>query len=219
MPVALIDVLAGHHLKEGLLLALLKKEKSGEGSLVEVSLVQVAVASLVNQASNWLVAKYLPSRQGSAHPNIAPYGESFVTADGKRVLLAVGSDRQFEDLCLVLKIENGNLRDKFNSNQNRIKNRAELAEMLGNEIEKMNSNEFLKSLHKKKVPAGLIQNVKEVFEMREARELLVENDGIVGVRSFVAKDSGQWEATNLMPPPHFGEHDDEVRRLVAGLAG
>lgn len=83
MPVALIDVIAGHQLKEGLLLALLKRERTGEGSFIEVCLIQAAVASLVNQASNWLVAKSLPSRKGSLHPNIAPYGESFETRDGK----------------------------------------------------------------------------------------------------------------------------------------
>ena len=82
MPVALVDVLAGHHLKEGLLLALLKRERTGEGSFVEVSLIQTAISSLTNQATNWLVAGKVPSRAGSAHPNIAPYGESVLTKDG-----------------------------------------------------------------------------------------------------------------------------------------
>ena len=86
MPVALMDLLAGHHLKEGLLLSLLKRERTGQGDLVEVSLLQTAISSLINQASNWLVVNKLPHRQGSAHPNIAPYGESFETADGKLIL-------------------------------------------------------------------------------------------------------------------------------------
>lgn len=98
MPVALIDILAGHHLKEALLLAIIEKMRTGRGKLVEVSLLQVAISSLANQATNWLVAKKLPTKQGSLHPNIAPYGEVFVTADGKELLLAVGSDRQFEAL-------------------------------------------------------------------------------------------------------------------------
>jgi crotonobetainyl-CoA:carnitine CoA-transferase CaiB-like acyl-CoA transferase len=133
MPVALIDILAAHHLKEGLLLALLKREKTGEGSLVEVSLIQAALSSLANQATNWLVAKKLPTRQGSAHPNIAPYGDSFLTKDGKRILLAVGSDRQFTDLVNTLGIEDnvldlGNwaLEIKFLTNQQRVEKRPEL---------------------------------------------------------------------------------------------
>src|SRR6478735_1388203 len=134
MPVALVDVLAGHQLKEGLLLALLKKEKTGDGSFVEVSLIQAAVASLANQASNWLVAKSLPARKGSLHPNIAPYGESFETKDQKRIILAVGSDRQFVDLCEVLKLSKLIVDIRFSTNQNRVVHRSALGETLGTKI-------------------------------------------------------------------------------------
>ncbi|MCX8490289.1 MAG: CaiB/BaiF CoA-transferase family protein, partial [Cyclobacteriaceae bacterium] len=141
LPVALIDVLAAHQLKEGLLLALLKREKAGVGGLVEVSLIQSALSSLANQATNWLVAKKLPSRQGSAHPNIAPYGDSFLTKDGRRVLLAIGNDRQFKDLIATLGINEQvldlgawALEIKFLSNQQRVENRIQLNELLGKAI-------------------------------------------------------------------------------------
>src|SRR5690606_9397012 len=92
LPVALIDILAAHHLKEGLLLALLEKQVTGKGKLVEVSLIQAALSSLANQGTNWLVGGVVPSRQGSAHPNIAPYGDIFLTSDHREILLAVGTD-------------------------------------------------------------------------------------------------------------------------------
>ena len=66
MPVALIDVLAAHQLKEGLLLALLKKEHTAKGSSVTVSLLDAAITSLVNQASNWLMNDHIPQRIGSS---------------------------------------------------------------------------------------------------------------------------------------------------------
>ena len=210
MPVALIDVLAAHQLKEGLLLALLHKERTSQGSLVEVSLIQAAVASLVNQASNWLVGKQLPMRQGSTHPNIAPYGESFETQDGKRILLAVGNDRQFSDLCDVLKLDLTRSESLFNSNQKRVENRMALNDSLQQEIISKNSTALLDAMHRKKIPAGLIQNVKEVFDMPEAKEMLMQVDGITGVRNFVG-----WKTTNqLLPPPHFGEHNDEILKLL-----
>ncbi|MFY7945116.1 MAG: CoA transferase, partial [Crocinitomicaceae bacterium] len=81
MPVAMIDVLAGHHLKEGILLALLEREKTGLGRTVEVSLYDAAISSLVNQASNYLMSGHVAQRIGSLHPNIAPYGEIFQTKD------------------------------------------------------------------------------------------------------------------------------------------
>ncbi|MFZ2904766.1 MAG: CoA transferase [Cyclobacteriaceae bacterium] len=211
MPVALIDVLAGHQLKEGLLLALLKRERTGEGSFVEVSLIQTAISSLTNQATNWLVAKKLPSRQGSHHPNIAPYGESFLTKDGKRILLAVGSDRQFFDLLHVLKIDPVAFEQKFSTNHRRVENREELGTVLGEKIRQLNASELLLKIHQYKIPAGMIQNVRDVFEMNEAKELLMNSGGITGVRSFVAKaHDDQLTAGTLSPPPHFGEHTHEV---------
>jgi len=206
MPVALVDVLAGHQLKEGLLLALFKKEKTGEGSFVEVSLIQAAVASLANQASNWLVAKSLPTRKGSLHPNIAPYGESFETKDQKRIILAVGSDRQFIDLCEVLNLNEAIVDVRFSSNQNRVVNRTELSELLRTKTKEKSSNELMKLIHERKIPAGLIQNLEEVFEMKEAKELLMHSGEFIGVRNFVAGNS----KVNLLPPPKLGEHNEKI---------
>ncbi|MEZ4904287.1 MAG: CoA transferase [Spirosomataceae bacterium] len=75
MPVALIDVLAAHQLKEAILLALLRRTQTGEGAYIATSLFEAAIASLVNQASNWLMNSHIPQRMGTQHPNIAPYGD------------------------------------------------------------------------------------------------------------------------------------------------
>src|SRR5579859_871418 len=206
MPVALIDVLAAHHLKEGLLLALLKREKTQEGSFVEVSLVQTAVTSLANQATNWLVGKKLPQRQGSSHPNIAPYGDSFVTQDSKRILLAVGSDKQFEELTKMLELH---LPGEFAANQYRVAHRKELNKFLAEKIMHILSDELIKKLRTRKIPAGFIQNVKEVFELPQAKEALLGRDGLFGVRNYIGKDAGGWR-DELLPPPHLGEHTEEI---------
>jgi len=211
MPVALVDVLAGHQLKEGLLLALLKREKTGEGSWVEVSLIQAAIASLANQASNWLVAQSLPSRQGSLHPNIAPYGESFETKDGRRVILAVGNDRQFADLCELLNLREAIHDIRFSTNQNRVIHRIVLGRLLGDKIKERSSEELMPLIHARKIPAGLIQNLKEVFEMKEAREMLIESNGLVGVRNFISREAGKpLQEKALLPPPRLGEHNEEI---------
>jgi crotonobetainyl-CoA:carnitine CoA-transferase CaiB-like acyl-CoA transferase len=211
MPVALIDVLAGHQLKEGLLLALLKKERTGAGSFVEVSLIQTAIASLTNQATNWLVANQLPLRQGSAHPNIAPYGDSFVTNDGKRILLAIGNDRQFVNLIKLLpELDWVDVQKNFATTHKRVENRDQLNAILSKAIGQMDSEILLTQIHHQKIPAGIIQNVKEVFELKAANELLIKSDSLTGVRNYVAKDSGSFSNTPLLPPPHFGEHTEEV---------
>ncbi|NBP70046.1 MAG: CoA transferase, partial [Cytophagia bacterium] len=130
MPVALIDILAGHQLKEALLIALLKRERSGVGSFVEVSLIQTALASLANQATNFLMSGKVPQKQGSLHPNIAPYGEVFVTKDGKTLLLAVGNDKQFKDLCQVLGTPELAEDLLYRTNHDRVVNRLALGNAL-----------------------------------------------------------------------------------------
>ena len=208
MPVALIDVLAAHQLKEGLLLALLHRERTKQGGLVEVSLVQAALSSLANQATNWLVANKLPTRQGSAHPNIAPYGDVFETKDHKQILLAVGSDRQFEDLMEVLGLSpDGSVRmkpwdlDKFSTNQQRVKNREELNRLLSGKIQEMHSGDLTSALLAKKIPGGLVQNVKEALAMPMAKEIMLEGDGLKGVRNFVGKMSFAEVMKELSEPP------------------
>ena len=215
MPVALIDILAGHQLKEGLLLALLKKERTGVGSFVEVSLIQTAIASLANQATNWLIAGKLPTRKGSAHPNIAPYGESFITSDGKRILLAIGNDKQFQSLLTVLNNKQVEKLPAFSTNEARVINRPQLNNVLTLLIKEWKSIELLDQLNKAKIPAGLIQNLEEAFEMKEAKELLVVNNGLSSVRNFIGKESGKLlPITSLLPPPHFGEHTEAVLKQL-----
>ncbi|MEJ0057741.1 MAG: CoA transferase [Bacteroidota bacterium] len=209
MPVALIDLLAGHQLKEGLLLALLKKEKTGEGSFIEVSLIQTAIASLANQATNWLVGKKLPLRQGSAHPNIAPYGEAFTTKDNKRVLLAVGNDKQFRNLMTALNDSPIASLPDYITNEARVSNRNSLNVILTGLISKVSSKELLERLHRAKVPAGQIQNVQEVFEMPEAKEMLLQVNDMMGVRNFAIRFDNEHDRS-ILPPPGFGEHTAEI---------
>lgn len=211
MPVALIDVLAAHHLKEGLLLALLRRQQTGEGQHVAVSLIQAGIASLANQATNWLVANNLPGRQGSEHPNIAPYGDNFLTADGKRVLLAIGSDRQFERLCNVLSISDLPNEDRFRTNPNRVKNRGSLNEKLADAISTLKAAELMKKCNELKIPAGIIQNIKEVFELDEAQQIVLRSDDLLGVRNVVSTSNGALQGLpHILPPPTFGQHTDQI---------
>jgi crotonobetainyl-CoA:carnitine CoA-transferase CaiB-like acyl-CoA transferase len=174
MPVALIDVLAAHHLKEGLLLALLEQEKSGKARSVEVSLYDAAICSLVNQASNYLMTSNIPQRIGSLHPNIAPYGEIFTTKDNRQITFAIGSNQHFEKLCDYLNLSELKENFKFKYNQNRVSNRKVLFEILEKKIVLLNSNEIFESMKKMNVPCGIIKNLAEVFESKQAQQLIRE---------------------------------------------
>jgi crotonobetainyl-CoA:carnitine CoA-transferase CaiB-like acyl-CoA transferase len=102
MPVAFIDILAAHQMKEAILIALLLQKENKIGKHITVSLFDTAIASLTNQASNYLMTNLIPKPLGSLHPNIAPYGEIFITKDNKKTITAIGSDRQFEAFCMMI---------------------------------------------------------------------------------------------------------------------
>ncbi|MDX1445609.1 CaiB/BaiF CoA-transferase family protein [Lishizhenia sp.] len=176
MPVALIDVLAGHQLKEGLLNALLNRTITQKGSVVTVSLYETAVASLMNQASNYLMNDHIPQRIGSLHPNIAPYGEIFTTKDQKDLTFAIGNDNQFQKLCAFLGLEKLPLDEKFSNNVNRIAHRKELATILAEKVSCVDSADVMDYCLSQNIPAGIIRNLKEVFENPLAQEMIREEE-------------------------------------------
>jgi crotonobetainyl-CoA:carnitine CoA-transferase CaiB-like acyl-CoA transferase len=172
MPVALIDVLAAHHLKEGLLVALLQREKDGIGRSVSVSLYDAALCSLMNQASNYLMVGKIPQRIGSLHPNIAPYGELFQTNDGATITLAIGSDLHFSKLCKHLNAIALATDERFSNNTLRVKHRKELYKLLQDEIQFVDSDQLLNILKNDYVPAGKVKSLDEVFTDQEAAALV-----------------------------------------------
>lgn len=171
MPVALIDLLAGHQLKEAVLVALLQRYKSGKGMPVSVSLFDTALASLTNQATNWLIAHHLPVSQGSLHPNIAPYGELFTTSDGHTITFAIGSDRQFQKLCSILGLSITH-DARYAGNQQRVRNREELFAVLSEKIRQRTFQELYQACLEQDIPIGKIRNLEEVFELPEAKQLV-----------------------------------------------
>ena len=211
MPVALVDVLAAHHLKEGILLALLQRVKTEKGQCVSVSLMDAAISSLANQATNYLVAGAIPEKKGSQHPNIAPYGDVFTTKDEKQVLLAVGNDKQFAKLCEIIGKDELAMDIKFISNKNRVTNRNALVKQLQGGIKRLESDELVTQLNDANVPCGKIHNMKEVFATENGKRVQVEaQNGMRGIRNFVAQFGDNQIENNLSSPPHFGEHNSEV---------
>ncbi len=215
MPVALMDILAAHHLKEAILLALLQKERTGKGQHIEASLFKAGVSSLANQATNWLVGEAIPERMGSDHPNIVPYGTIYGTKDGKGIVMAAGTDKQFRELVSVLGKPELGTDPRYAKNQDRVKNKAEINGILQGLIGAYNREDILTLLSSKRIPAGGVFNMKEVFEVPEAKEMLLEatyEDGmsIRGVSSLAFQPGGMKDGSSLSPPPHYGAQTAKV---------
>ena len=174
MPVALIDVLAAHQLKEGLLCALIKKLKTEQGSYVSVSLFDAAMSSLANQATNWLMAQHIPEPLGTMHPNIAPYGDMFLTKDKKWMVLAVGSNSQFKKLLEVLNLEKIETDKRFIENNNRVQNRMALNKLLKTKIVEQEATVLQEKFLSLNIPAGIVKNMSEVFENPLTEQLILK---------------------------------------------
>jgi len=175
LPVALIDVLAAHQLKEGILTALWQKACGNEkAKRITVSLYEAALASLVNTASNFLMAGAVARPIGTQHPNIAPYGDLLVTADGGKILLAAGTQNHFEKLCEVLKI-NYLIDDKrFAENANRVQNRKALLTILQGAAGSYKRDELMDLFLENRVPAGAVKSIDEVLSTPEAKKLILK---------------------------------------------
>jgi len=184
LPIAFIDIMAAHQLKEAILIALLQKASTGKGSHVVVSLYRSAIASLANQGANWLNLQEIPKAIGSLHPNIAPYGETLTTSDGNKILLAVGSDDQFNRLCRVLAKEDLILDFKFGSNAQRVINRHELISLLNDASVKFDLNDLLNKLFADNIPCSKIRTIDEVLSDTVAKEMILDQNELDGSVSY-----------------------------------
>jgi crotonobetainyl-CoA:carnitine CoA-transferase CaiB-like acyl-CoA transferase len=215
MPVALMDLLAGHQLKEGILSALLERERSGRGHRVSVSLFDSGVTALANQASNCLMTGAVPERLGSAHPNIAPYGTSYRCRDGGFVVLAVGTDSQFSRLTRCLDEAALSADPRFATNEARIRHRADLEILLADRISELDRDTLVTRLRAEGVPAGAVRNVREALHdpLSERLVLACSGTSAVRTRAFGIDDRPAKDPT---PPPALSEH---AHRILTDLLG
>lgn len=183
VPVAMIDLIAAHQLKEGLLLALLHRATTGKGAYVEVSLEEAALTGLVNQASNWLMAGEVARPIGTLHPNIAPYGELFTCSDGGRIVLAVGSNPQFAGLCATLGLDGLPGDPLYATNPARVANRQALAAMLAKAIAALPHLQLLERLQSAGVPAGAVNTLDKALASDAAGRMVLE-ELVDGVRTL-----------------------------------
>ncbi|MEE2775682.1 MAG: CaiB/BaiF CoA-transferase family protein [Acidobacteriota bacterium] len=213
MPVALVDVLAAHQLKEGLLLALLRRERSGEGAYVATSLLAAATASLANQATNYLVADTIPQRMGSEHPNIVPYGTIFETGDGTSFVVAIGTERQFRTFLGLTDLEELGDDDRFSTNQARVTHRDALNERLRERLGQLSGRELAEKMRRAKVPFGFVNDMEAVFAQPQSRRQLFA--GGRGLRSISIGGTIEGRG-KLSPPPRLDEHRAEILAELEG---
>ncbi len=219
--VALTDIMTGLYATIAVQAALAEREKSGCGQHIDLALLDVQIACLANQASNFLAGNVVPRRMGNAHPNIVPY-QDFPTADGD-MILAIGNDAQFARFCALANHAEWASDERFATNPQRVANRAVLVPLLRQSTVMRSTCEWVAALEAAGVPCGPINRLDAVFAdpQVQARGLRIElPHAIAGSVPLVANPirlSGS-PVTYRNAPPTLGQHTTEVLTQWLALA-
>lgn len=228
--VALVDILTGLNASTAMLAALEHRHRSGRGQHIDLALFDVAVASMANQALNYLTTGVAPDRMGNAHPNIVPY-QAFATADG-HIILAVGNDQQFSRFCALAGVAERAEDPRFVTNDMRVRHRAETLSWLEPLMTEKTTDEWLELLGKNGVPAGPVNDFSRVFEEPQAKfrnlhRNTPEKDGFSHPMVTNPIRMTETPPEPVLPAPRLGADtaqvlssqlgygEDEIKRLVS----
>lgn len=210
--VAVVDVLTGLHLGVAVLAALHHRDRTGEGQLIEVSLLGSLLSSLVNQGSAYAGAGVVPGFMGNAHPSISPY-ESYRTAD-RPMIIAVGNDAQFRRLVHVLGVADLAEDERFSTNTRRVENRVELGSLLTDALSAWGADHWQAMLTEVGVPCGPINDIAQAFALADSLGLEAVHE-VSGSRQV--SNPVHLSATGIeyaLAPPSVDRDREQVLRLL-----
>ncbi len=211
IPVA--DLTAGIFLAQGILVALLERERSGRGQWVHTSLLQAMVTMLDFQAARWLIDSEIPPQAGNDHPTGIPTGV-FTTADG-HINIAASGQVMYRRLCTAIGAPELLDDPRFGTLADRSRNRKDMNAELDRVLVKRTSAEWIDILNEAGVPSGPIFNVREVFENEQIRHLGMAQSvqhatrgemRIQGLPIALSRTPGAIR----QPAPEHGQHTDEI---------
>jgi crotonobetainyl-CoA:carnitine CoA-transferase CaiB-like acyl-CoA transferase len=211
---ALSDNVAGLYAVQGILLALMAREKTGRGQHIDIALIDSLVSFLTYQAGNYFASGESPHRLGNRHPVITPY-EMFASKDGY-FILAAGTQRLWERLCHeVLKLPELTKDPRFLTMADRNVNQPQLKAIIEELTVQKSTDEWIELLEAAGIPCGRIRTVGTVLEDEnlKARGMVVEKQhptaGKIRLLGNPVNLSDTPGEINL-PPPLLGQHTEEI---------
>jgi len=218
--VAISDIVSGMFAAQGIAMALLARERTGRGQLVDIGMLDATTALLTYQAAICFATGAPPRRMGNRHPTIVPY-ETFPVADGE-IVVAVGNDEQWCRFCEVIGASQLSSDARFATNRLRVENYRELRPRLTDLLCRRTRDQWLREFTKAGVPSGAVRDVGEVLKdpQLRVREMIASVEhatlGLVRVLGVPIKLSQNPGAVRTAPPT-LGQHTDSILRGDVGL--
>ena len=212
---SLIDMGTGMWAALGIAAALLERERSGEGAVVDTSLYETALAYVGYHLVGYLADGTVPTREGTVFPMVAPY-QVLPTADGE-LMVAAGNDRLFAALCEAVTLPELHEDERFRTNPDRVANREALVGLLSTRLREQSTEDWLTLLAAAGVPAAPVADVAQVVSSEQTKALgilqPVPHPAIPDLELAALPLSFDGErATHRRPPPLVGEHTCEILR-------
>jgi crotonobetainyl-CoA:carnitine CoA-transferase CaiB-like acyl-CoA transferase len=210
-PVA--DIAAGMFTAYAIASALYGREQTGEGTVIDVSMLAGQIALLTYHAGTYFTNGSVPTAQGNAHAIIVPY-DTFPTDDGF-VNIAVGNDRLFRKFCEALGMPAEAADPRFATNADRNANKTALSEALEANLSKRTTAEVVELLDAAGVPCGPIYDIAQVFDDPQAvhsqlrQTVQHSTEGEIGLTGFPYRVGGETLQVRT-PPPVLGEQSADI---------
>jgi crotonobetainyl-CoA:carnitine CoA-transferase CaiB-like acyl-CoA transferase len=215
IPIA--DLCSGIFLAQGILVALIERETTGQGKWVHTSLLEAMLSMLDFQASRWLVGKEVPPQAGNNHPTGIPTGV-FETADG-HINIAASGDDLYTRFCKAIERPDYLTDERFATSKARQKNRDTLNALIDVETRRKNSADWIKILNDAGVPCGPIYRIDESFADPQVRHLEMAQpvkSPVLGEINIVGHPVSHGTKRNPIrrPAPELGQNNDEILASV-----
>jgi len=207
--IAVADIAAGMYAYSGILAALFRRERTGEGAAIEVSLFEALAEWMGFPAYYAMYGEKEPPRSGASHASIAPYGP-FACAGGEVVFLGIQNEREWEKFCEVVLERPELVRDeRFSSNSDRLANRDSLDEEIGRIFGHLTADEVIEKLEEAGIANARLRSVREFLDHPQlrARNRWREVDSPAGPLRALLPPGLPADAEPVMAPiPEVGEH-------------
>jgi crotonobetainyl-CoA:carnitine CoA-transferase CaiB-like acyl-CoA transferase len=210
---SLIDMGTGMWAALGIAAALLERERTGAGSVVDTSLYETALGYIGYHLVGFLADGTVPTPQGTVFPMVAPY-QVFPTRDGE-LMVAGGNDRLFALLCAVLELPELVTDERFRTNPDRVRHREALVGILSERLRERTTAEWHDHLTAAGVPAAPVADVADVATSEQTHALgLLQHVGHPAIPELrlpaLPLSFDRERATHASPPPLVGEHTAEI---------